>query len=366
MEQEQTMSTTGSVYQRKDGYWVASVVVAGKKIVKYGKSKREAQQRLTELVGAASMGTLTAPTRLTLREWVERWLTMQEQEKRPSTLRTYRQVLPPVIERLGHVRLAKLTPLQLAVTFTELRHQGMGTRRLQQAYVVLGTVLRQAVQLDLIGSNPLERVPKPRHEPKENSLWTLNQAQQFLRAAETSGHRYAPLFLILVATGIRIGEALGLRWSDIDLTRQTVTVQRAFVYAGSSGSLQRPKTRAGRRVVTLPDTTVRLLRRLPRPLDPEAPVILTGTGTIPNQSNLRRELHRLCQLAGVPLIPIHGLRHVHAALLVAQGVDPHALRRRLGHARVATTLDVYAYAVTPDEATARAFDQLTSTIEQSG
>jgi integrase len=359
MEKGSMSTSTGSVYQRADGYWIASVIVAGKKIVKYGKTKQEARRRLADLLAASSTGTLAPPTRCTLAEWAGRWLDGQDIDRRPSTLRSYQQVLAPVLDRLGHVRLDRLTPLQLSTVLSDLRRSGRGSRRIQQAYVVLGTCLRQAVKLGLIGANPLDRVDKPRHEPRRKTLWTLDEARRFLHVADKSSRRYAPLFVLIVGTGLRVGEALGLRWDDIDLVRRTVTVRQAYVYAGNIGSIQPPKTRSGHRVVLLPDGVVDTLLRLPRPIDPATNVFATANGTPPMQSNLRRDLHHLCETASVPTIAIHDIRHVHAALLAAEGVDPHTLRKRLGHSRVSTTLDIYAYAIAPDETAVSAFERAT-------
>jgi len=139
------MSSSGSVYQRGDGPWCAAVAVAGRKIVRYGKTKREAQQRLRELLNQVHQGTLAAPTKMTLAEWVQRWSTSCEGDRRPSTVRSYRLNLAPLVERLGTVRLDKLTPMMLDFTFAELRRAGIGTRRIQQGYAVLHTSLNEAV-----------------------------------------------------------------------------------------------------------------------------------------------------------------------------------------------------------------------------
>jgi hypothetical protein len=105
--------STGSVYQREDGQWVAAVVIAGRKVVRCGKTEREARHQLKELLTAQHTGTLAARTRLKLSEWVDQWLTMQEGPRRPSTMRTSRYTLPPLTERIGHVLLDKLTPVLL-------------------------------------------------------------------------------------------------------------------------------------------------------------------------------------------------------------------------------------------------------------
>jgi integrase len=272
-------------------------------------------------------------------------------------MRYYRQALGPVLEKAGGLRLEKLNPLLLTNLFAELRRAGRGTRAIQQAYTVLGTCLRQAVKLGTLGSNPLDRVDKPTHQPGEPERWKPDQVARFLEVAAQSRHRYAPLFTVLVATGLRIGEALGLRWEDVDLRAGTLTVRRAYVYAGNEGTIQPTKTRAGQRVISLPEQAMAAFQRIPRPLDTAAPVFTTSNGTIPTQSDLRKALQRLCRRAGVLAVTIHGLRHVHAALLADQGLDAHTLKQRMGHTRVSTTMDLYAYAMRSDGAATDAFQR---------
>src|SRR4051794_2660101 len=116
------MSSTGAVYQRKsDGLWVAAVQRDNRRSVRYGKTEREARAKLKALLVAEAGGTLAPALKLTLSDWVEQWLT--EVERRPSTLHLYASVLAPIVERVGTVRLEKLTPQALALTFTLLRRE---------------------------------------------------------------------------------------------------------------------------------------------------------------------------------------------------------------------------------------------------
>jgi integrase len=288
---------------------------------------------------------------------MDRWLAGLEGQRRPSTIYAYRQSLFPVRARIGETRLDRLTPVQLTGTFADLRRSDVGSSRTKMAYVTFGTCLRSAVRLGVIGSNPLDRVEPPQHRPPGRRYWTADQARRFLAIVPDSNRRYAPLFLLLLATGMRKGEALALRWSDIDLARNTVAITRSLVWTKAVLSLQPPKTLAGERKVTLPPIAVDGLRRLPQPIDPDTLVFTTREGMTPTESTLREAFRASCRVAGVPVMPIHGLRHVHAALLVHQGVDLHTLRRRLGHSRIDMSLNVYAYAVGSDSAAAAAFDR---------
>ncbi len=347
--------TTGSVYQRADGYWAAAVSLNGRRIVKYAKTEKAARAKLKELLVAEQGHTLTPPTRTTLDAWVTQWMTLQATERRLSTLKTYRDTLRPILARLGSVRLDKLTPAGLGLTFAELRRQGIGTRRVQQGYAALKTCLGAAVGLGIIAVNPLDRVAKPKHQAGRHHIWTAEQAAAFIATAATSHQQYAPLLLLLVGAGLRLSEGLALTWDDLDLGAGTVTVSKALVFVGHRPALGPTKSAAGNRVISLPAPLPAVLTRLPRPLDDSAPIFRTRGGLPPGQTVLRDTMRQLCERAAVPVIRIHDLRHVHASVLVAAGIDLATVSRRLGHSKVSTTAGIYTHAVRPDSTAAEAF-----------
>jgi integrase len=289
-------------------------------------------------------GALVPPTHVTLADWVDQWLDLTAPNLRPTTQATYRAALAPIVAHVGHVKLDKLTPLSLAGTFVKLAHNGKGSRAIQQSYTYLHGCLGRAVALGVLGVNPLDRVPRPHHAARERRFWTADEARRFLAAVQDTPHRYAPLFAFLLGTGCHLGEALAVEWGDLDSEQNTVRINKAVSYVGGQPITQQPKTRAGVRVLTLPTFVLHVLRSLPRAIH-DGPIFRTAVGTVPLRRNLLRAFRVLIGQADVSLIPIHGLRHGHAALVLAQGSDVQALRRRLGHARASVTLDLYAYAL---------------------
>lgn len=362
MEKENSMSLPstrfqGSLYQRQDGYWVAALTVNGRRIVRYARTQRAAKEKLASLQREHYLGTLAHPTKLTVADWIEEWLRQGETTLRPSTLRVYRQVLTLVLGYIGSGRLDHLTPVMVAGALNSLRRKGRGSRQLQLAYTYLRTALQRAVDLGMLGHNPAAKAPKPRHEPSERHYWSAEEMRRFLAVAQGSHYQHASLLAFLLGSGLRISEALGLRWEDVDMGQGLVHVRRAVVYAGQEATLQRPKTKAGERTVTLPDFALDLLRRKPRPLTDDAPVFTTTTSTTPTPGVIRDTLVLLCDQAQVPFVNVHGLRHCHAALLLSQGLDLQVLRRRLGHATVDMSVNRYAYALRPDSDAAEAVQQ---------
>jgi len=325
-------------YRRKGRGWQAAIRLGGHRYWVSGRTRRECQEKLLTLIERHRRGQLAPPLRLTLGEWCDLWLREGEARWRPTTLRRRRQVLSPLLLRMGRLRLSRLEPLHLAAALEELRRQGMGTRSLELCWDTLHACLEEAVRRGLLGYNPMQRVPRPRHQPREARDWTLEDMKRFLQAALEDGRPLAWGLALLLMSGLRPGEMLGLRWEDIDWAAGALRVRRSITWAGSTWHLGRPKTRTGERAIALPDLALDVLLRLPR-----------GEGFAfwdkapPTTKQVSKVMAELCQKAGVPRRPAHYLRHCHASLLVHLGADVKTAQRRLGHASPSLTLAVYAH-----------------------
>ncbi|MCS7276628.1 MAG: site-specific integrase [Dehalococcoidia bacterium] len=322
-------------YVHRRGRWEAAVRIAGRRYWVSGRTRQECRDKLQALLLRHQAGELAPPSRLTLGEWCQQWL--GQGRWRPSTLRRYRQVLAPLLARLSHVRLSRLEPWPIAAVLASL---DMGGRSKELAHVVLHACLSEAVKLGLIATNPMSRVPRPRHQKPEAKDWGLEDMRQWLREALEDATPLASLLALMLLTGLRPGEALGLRWDDIDLERGTLTVRRSVTWAGSTWHEGKPKTRAGERTVALPSLAVELLGRLPKDS-----VHIFWQERPPYTKRISETMAALCERANVPRRPAHYLRHAHASLLAAQGLDVKSLQRRLGHSQASVTLNVYAHAL---------------------
>ena len=344
----------GTVYKRPSrSYWEGSVMLGGRRYHVTGRTRAEVVERLRELVGRHREGLLSPPSRLTLGQWVDDFLREAEGRLRPKTLETYRSELLALSSLLGGVRLGRLTPLHVQRALLELRERGKGTRRLQLAWAALHACLERAREMGILGDNPVSRVPRPQHQPREAQDWSLEDMRRFLGAALDDDRPLSSMLALMLMTGLRPGEALGLRWEDIDWDAEALKVKRSVTWAGSTWHIGRPKTRAGERVVALPSLALEMLSRLPR-----------GEGFVFWQERPQRPsaisevMASLCERAGVPRRPAHYLRHCHASLLVHLGVDIKSAQRRLGHATADMTLNTYAHHLPGQErAIARALDQ---------
>ncbi|MGB9802640.1 tyrosine-type recombinase/integrase [Desulfofundulus sp.] len=322
-------------------------------------TKKDAEKVLAKLLTEIYEGRAgTAPARLTLGEYLDRWLETVEMGVKPSSIRTYRKEVGWWKEGLlGNIPLAKLTPLdvQRAVAVLGTR---FAPRTVRGAFAILRAALRQAVKWGLLGKDPTDGVKLPPTYASEMKVWTEEDIVRFLRTARKS--HYYPLFVLALSTGMRIGELLGLKWEDVDLETGEVYIKRTLIdrsiIKGVVFAL--PKTRTSSRKVPLDPFTVEILKqhkkkqteaRLKKGPDwtDYGLVFCTNRGLPLYHSNIRAAFKRTVRRAGVPLIRFHDLRHTHATLLLKKSVHPKIVAERLGHSSIKITLDTYSH-VLPD------------------
>ncbi|MCS7219575.1 MAG: site-specific integrase, partial [Thermus sp.] len=266
----------GSVYRRKDGYWVGAVTVGygptgnQRRVVVYGKTRQEAARKLAEKVALLNAGRLPAPEAISVREWAEGWLRRKAAEVRPKTLESYRYHLhrvfpsladPRAPDRVGRMRLQAVQPLHIRALLDELQTR-LPPSGLRTARWLLGTVFEEAVRLEVIPRNPVTpvRVRTRGRDPKAARILQPEEARALLEALDAQPSPLALALRLMLACGLRRGEALALRWEDVDLDRGELHVRRAWTRVGSRGQLSEPKTPTSYRRVPVPAATLDRLR----------------------------------------------------------------------------------------------------------
>lgn len=339
----------GSITRRKDGRWQASIQVEGKRRTAYCKTEKEARAALFELrKQAAQVRAVQAEHgRRTLAQLVDAWLAGAP-GIRPTTAAVYRKFLTLyAYPTLGAERLERITPDRLQRLYASLTPAVADKihRILHRAFAV-------AVLWRWLAENPCDRALRPSYRAKERALWSEAQAQAFISALE--GYWLGPLFVLLLSTGLRLGEALALRWEDAGLG-VAVTVQGTLQHLQGQPVINAPKTASGRRTLMLPPVAISALQRQKQQQAgwraaaeawADTPFVFSGkTGQPLPHRTPEAALRALCQRLGLPVITPHGLRHLHASLLIAQGVPVTAVSARLGHANPQITLSLYAHAL---------------------
>ena len=302
---------------------------------------------------------------LTLDAYLDEWFALQRTRVESSTWEMYDDVARAYLRpALGALHLDELRVRTLDLHYVRLleaggrRGQPLARRTVEHAHAVLRKALGDAVIAGLLGDNPTLRATVPRLAPGEDRLpvrlpaWSEADTRRFL--SWSAGHELGDLWRVALGTGMRRGELLGLRWDDVDLRVPQVTV--AVALASISTGLQLKGTKTGRsRTLFLDDDTAAVLDRQPR-REGRWPLVFTGASGDPLSPPWVSDRWRF-QWPGLqlPRIPLHGLRHTHACLLLAKNVPIKVVSQRLGHANIAMTMDTYAHvlpAMDRDAATA--------------
>ncbi|GAA4009348.1 site-specific integrase [Deinococcus rubellus] len=340
----------GSICRRSNGKgWVGSLTLGhdenGKQLRRFvsGDTQQEVRAKLDAIKQERERGT-AAPSnaRLTVAEAVDRWLTYKARDLRLTTMTDYRTHCQKfIVPKLGSVRLDKLTAMHVEDLLVSMLDSGQSAARATRCLKIVKMALSQAVDWELVGRNVAERIKPPKVQRQEMKVWNPAEVQRFLTAAE--GHRYHALFYLALVSGMRRGEMLGLRWSDVDTARAQLTVARSVVYVAGGLHVSEPKTAAGKRVITLSPDVLEVLTAHRLTYGVNELVFSSSKGNFLNPSNVARKFEVLCQRASVPHIRFHDLRHTSASLLIRSNVSAKVVSDRLGHADSGFTLRTYVH-----------------------
>lgn len=350
----------GSIFRRADGRWSASVSLGwrgGKRWRKilYGKTRSEVAEKLTAVLRDKSLGLPVAdPERQTLAEFLDRWLNdVVKQGVRPKTYRTYADIVHlHVRPAIGRIRLEKLTPQHVQRFLNEKLAAGLSPRTVKHLRGTLRNALNMAVKWGIIPRNVAALTDPPREPHKDLRVLSPEECRDFLAAVQ--GHRLEALFSVTLALGLRQGEALGLRWQDVDFEALTLSIRHALQRVEGKLRLVEPKTSKSRRTIALPQVAVSALyAHRQRQGDERAlagsrwregdMVFTTGIGTPLDPRNLLREFYAIIRTSGLPRVRFHDLRHSAATLLLAQGVHARVVMDLLGHSSISLTMNTYSH-----------------------
>lgn len=365
----------GSVFQRKsDGYWCGTVTIGydsdGRQVKRwvYGKTATEARRKLEDLQKRTGVRIAQAPERATVEEWLNRRIAELEGDRRPHTIANYRTYVAMLGPLIGGVKLRRLTALNVRGALGELARKGLSPSVRQHAYDFLRKSLEEAAELGLAEPGIMAVVPRPRGgRVREIRALDAGEVARFLRAARDD--RLYSAFYLLLATGLRRGEMLGLRWRDIDDDR--LHVRQQVVEIRGQLTFGPPKSGRSSRTLYLADDVRRVLEErrelqaLERDIakrwpDDDGDLVFTSTvGTPLHPRNLRRTYNRLRRAAGIPRATIHDLRRTWVTLARDAGLPLEVVADRAGHT---PRMTAEIYSMVTDERRRKAAVELSELI----
>jgi integrase len=349
--------------------------VTGRRLTRYATvrgTKQQAQAELTRLVAAFDAGTLVEPSKATIADYTRSWLdTAATLTLSPKTAERYRQLIErQIIPHLGALPLQKVKPVHIANWHAALLKTGaLSSRTIGHAHRVLHKALADALRHELIMRNPASVVSPPKVTAGELAILNADQVKAVLAGMRDTV--IYPQIVVLLSTGARRGELMGLQWADIDLEAGKLRIERSIEKTKAGLRIKQPKTQHGRRTISLPASAIELLKAHRKAqlelrvqlgigkLPSDAFVFGTVDGKPRDPDRITQDWKRFTAARGLPRVTLHALRHSHASALIASGADPVTVSRRLGHGSPAITMSVYAHLFDrSDEDAAQAIDAL--------
>ncbi|MGC4190673.1 MAG: site-specific integrase [Thermomicrobiales bacterium] len=351
----------GSVYQRaSDGRWIGAIMVEGKRKAVSGKTRVEANRKLTRVKADLDRGLPMVTSTPTVAKFLDQWLEeIVKPTKAPKTYLNYEYMVRVHIKpSIGKHRLEKLTQRHVEQMFAEKRASKLSDGTVAGIRRILRAALNQAMRWDLVVRNVVTLTDSVKMTPERGSALTPDQVEAIFKAVK--GDRLEALYWVALSLGLRVSELFGLRWADVDLDGAVIHVQHQLQHINREWVMSSPKTASGSRVLPIRHALVEKLRAHKDAQDLEqlkagarwkgnewGLVFCTQTGLPIHPGQFRKQWVATKEAAGLSeTVRFHDLRHTALSLMADRGAPPATLKAIAGHSHITTTLQLYVHTST--------------------
>lgn len=349
----------GIVQQPNGTYFARFVDKFGKRRTKRSKKLQEVKQWLADATYIDQHSDLDQATDMLVDAWFDYWIGIKKQTVRPNTVRNYSERYERNIKSvIGNKLLTDVKPIHCQKIFSDMADEGYKTTTIYQTRIALYNMFEFARENDVLITNPCKKSLKSdmgKPSDKKEAL-TIDVQKKFLDAVV--GYSYENQYRFVLQTGLRTGELIGLKWSDIDFENRTMKIEGTMEYRYKVGEWRvgPPKSKSGYRTIPLTDEAIRILENQRSknkslklvPIEWKDIVFLCRKGTPVKNSTYDTGLFKYCDRVGIPRFSMHVLRHTFATRCIEGGMKPKTLQKILGHSNIGITMNLYVH-ITEDE-----------------
>lgn len=327
----------GSVSQRPNGTWQGQISLGRdengkiKRATFYGKTRREVADKIKDALAEQHKGEFIEKNTVCFKHYLDLWLENKKTSLHGNTISKYESLSKNHIEKvLGSIELQKLTRQDIQKLFNESK---LSPKSLAEIHMIIKNVVELAIEDGVIRKNVCSKIELPVIKEKEITILTPEQTSAIL--TESYGTRIYDVVLLELTTGLRRGEALGLTWDDIDFKNYTIDINKSWIVINGkpqwSDTATGTKTKAGNRIIAVPEETINELQRRKDTHDDDTYVFQDKNGNPYNPNNFLRDFKKHAVAAGVTDFSFHDLRHNYGTQLAALNTHTRLIEAQLGH-----------------------------------